>query len=450
MMTNMQRGMRANIEQYASHTSYERSVHRLYYWGDSLLSALFCCCTAPQGDKGDPLRPQDHTYLESYFVALKAVVLLAVTVMYIVCLLWLGFALQSLELCYSHDFSMLGALERTWIDANSQKALTCTELLSFCQPTALITLSISGYYTFRFVLYLVSMLPFVWLMSGASLFTDRFMEPILWPADVKEDQEVEGESKHINSDLMTLCCPCRWTAVDRFFSMAALTMFVTHVLMGAVSIAFDFAVIGYFNSLNTKKDQCDALYTQSPKHLMNPELTESDRWCACGAVFPISTDYDANLVKVSGLELMRPSQVATALVVFNVIYTVYALFFCVHTLLLRDRIQTQQLDLMRENDRRREPAAAVAVAAEPVQPQAAPGAQQQQQGRYVPQGQPPPPPHGIYPPQPNGVVESMMYDVRQRPPPSAPLPPTVPFLHPMLEQTPPPRHGEAVIRHVLA
>jgi len=189
MMTNMQRGMRANIEQYASHTSYERSVHRLYYWGDSLLSALFCCCTAPQGDKGDPLRPQDHTYLESYFVALKAVVLLAVTVMYIVCLLWLGFALQSLELCYSHDFSMLGALEgRTWIDANSQKALTCTELLSFCQPTALITLSISGYYTFRFVLYLVSMLPFVWLMSGASLFTDRFMEPILWPADVKDGQ----------------------------------------------------------------------------------------------------------------------------------------------------------------------------------------------------------------------------------------------------------------------
>ena len=436
MMTNMQRGMRANIEQYASHTSYERSVHRLYYWGDSLLSALFCCCTAPQGDKGDPLRPQDHTYLESYFVALKAVVLLAVTVMYIVCLLWLGFALQSLELCYSHDFSMLGALEgRTWIDANSQKALTCTELLSFCQPTALITLSISGYYTFRFVLYLVSMLPFVWLMSGASLFTDRFMEPILWPSEIKESQ-VEGESKHINSDLMTLCCPCRWTAVDRFFSMAALTMFVTHVLMGAVSIAFDFAVIGYFNSLNTKKDQCDALYTQSPKHLMNPELTESDRWCACGAVFPISTDYDANLVKVSGLELMRPSQVATALVVFNVIYTVYALFFCVHTLLLRDRIQTQQLELMRENDRRREPAvAAVAVAAEPVQllqqpPQLPQGAYAQpphvQQARYVPPGGGP---HaGIYP-QHNGVVNSVMYDVR----PSAP---SAPLVHPMLEPTP--------------
>ena len=306
--------------------NYSDSAHRAYYWTDALMDAIYFWGQNTGSDKDDEeglndLDPSKFVWANSRWP--KLIISTVVCVMYVFCLLWLIFAIQTLSICTENSSDVLPVT--AWIDPRTHDVFKCSALVEQCAVASPFAFSVSGYYSFRLVVYLLSAMPLLVLAIGSSLVVDEYIEPILWRGNVKQHKgDRSGSYSH---EIYSLCCPCEWT-VSGFFNTSATIMFVTHIVFGGLTLTMDAAMIMYFNALQGTTTACPALSSHETLDIMLNMKNERD--CACNAIFPAKQAH-ANILQVSALELPRPVDLATALIVFNAIYTLYGLCFCLRT-----------------------------------------------------------------------------------------------------------------------
>ena len=302
--------------------TYEGGLARIYSLSDIFYNpiyALFTCTVSKTNE-----RPEHKTGVsESWHYGMKWILGLGALVAYIVCLLFLVFSIQELNLCITveHPAGL------RWGDAHTNKTFTCQQMVVQCQISYLGGMPVTNYYNFRLAIYILSWIPILLIAMAAGCIADRYLEPFLY---IGSSMRRPDRAANTNaSSLENLRKSLRnWSVKDYLYSSAFLVV-ITHVVMGFFTIGADAAVASYFDGL-PPADTCQTKFgpLDKPKQpfmdLLNPADPDAGS-CACRLLF----EDTAVFIRVSTMAYMTPRSNAVLLIIFNVVYTIYGVAFTI-------------------------------------------------------------------------------------------------------------------------
>jgi len=325
---------------------YRNGLVRIYNISDLFYNPLICLCNGCQYTPHNERR-QQRAMDRSFNNTMKFLIGTIVALFYILCLLWLMFAMQELSLCVNGGTSFSKIL---WTDG--QTPYTCQQIVDQCHPSFLGDLPIMRYYSFRIAVYILSWLPIIFIGVFAGIVADRYLEPFMHigvppqaedvmmrpvaaatAAAATEDatqESAEAAASNNNKEGVEgnytswVRAQIKLCTISDFLAATAWTMLLTHVIVGMFAAGADGSVAAYFGGLPTV-DACKTKYGGGLAHASTVDFTkESDAGaCACALLF----DGRTILPSVSSMNFMGPRDIAITLLVFDVLYTFYGLLF---------------------------------------------------------------------------------------------------------------------------
>ena len=329
-IVQMMRGIR---RRYTDNTAHGRLVRYEIRDGFSpldrvLLPWLFPCCGCGDGNK-TPEQRLEEAYREAnsdcaYWV--QRAIMLAVALLFVFSILCLSYAQLSLYICQQGTFP----LGRNVTAADTHAKLSCWDLVGRCGVPEFGGMGIPSYYSWRIFVYLASLVPFMLLAASPFIMSMKLLHPLVVVDATDNSDTAAGfhghnsaggphlqDSREILRNECPMCNPVDYDA-SHIFRMAATIFFFTHCVGGIATIVMDAAVAHYIQNLPARCHSAADLAIQP-----------WDGDCACSVIF--AGDHVNGLMQVSTIEIMSPAQIAIFLIVQNVLYTLWGLYFVFQT-----------------------------------------------------------------------------------------------------------------------
>ena len=267
-------------------------------------------------------------------LVLKYVIIVLLLLFYILAIMWLSYGMQTMYACDNNTPS-LSAQGYAITDKSNGHALLCGDLLNRCLiPVGRMPLKV--YYSVRIASYILCTIPLLFLLASPCVLSARMLAPlnIVEPSTDYEPHDPSTRSSLLNAEhvknaehcMNAIFCARESIQVSDFFDISAYWMLITHWAGGIFTLILDGATAQYMSGLS---GACSQPW-QANKTLAIDPLDDS---CACSVLF--GTPETRGLAKVSGLELMAPQSVAIALLIPNVIYTLWSFVFVLQVWQLR-------------------------------------------------------------------------------------------------------------------
>jgi hypothetical protein len=326
-------------KQYDKHSLLSSQTKKAYYWSDSILDAM-CCCFAGGDGKTNTAGGVNHAHYQGpTWQRFKLGLATGVSFLYVFAVLWLMFGIQSFSLCNTDNTAF-----NTAVKDPDGAPVQCSVLLAQCRAPFISDMPVMEYYVFRITVYFLSLIPLMVLVCGAESMTDRYIrllftgdghdmaDPALLPR-IESIVPNNADRTHSAGWISSLCglVDSSYYDTDSFAYTSAFCMMFTHIILGFITVAADISVVLYFDEVKESTNKDKGCSSGTPWTFDSRNAKADDRACACQTLF---SDHEGNghLVRLSGAQLMSPREVAWALVVPNILYTIFGLLFWARTL----------------------------------------------------------------------------------------------------------------------
>jgi hypothetical protein len=227
-------------------------------------------------------------------------------------LVWLSTAQASFYTCQK-DTPKLSSTGIQVREADRSGFMECSDLINRCYMKP-ITMSVNEYYTARILIYVISALPIVFLLSSACFISARMLAPL------KPGGKEAGGANSSGGG----CC-FKTYEIKNFYNNATMAVFFTHVVGGAVTLIMDFSMVAYIAALSIDAKCGEGKRNGTNVYQITSARTDDE--CACSILLKGLSQSPEGFTKVSDFQLMNPGNVALALGCLNMLYTLWGVIF---------------------------------------------------------------------------------------------------------------------------